>query len=468
MIVKTYNAKPAHTFMAILQDSSTILHEDGKTYPIEKTPKNTRIWSSWDGRVKDIWRKEKVGEVLVYAEDPIRWRKEVKGDDSYWGTTGNWQDVYLLKTQSFPDKDEVALQSFIEWRDWVEEYDGKASGTVASVSWSLWRASLSKNFVSPQNWPKAVKHPVGGRLIPCKEEFSCYVGDFIQWDMTAAYATKLGGIKFGGERSKWISVRDMSHSAQMSANGVPVYIVAKVWVPKMDLGPLPQRRQKYSPYSYMPIHYWTNRQLYGTWTYQEIEQAIQVGCTVKIENVWVHSGGEYSFAKWWDAVKDGREHLIGFAQYLAKATGNSLWGQFAFREKKRKIRWFDEDGKRHHRIIIPRIGGRPQSPELSDHLSGQVRANLYSFIRSARGEILQANTDGVWMDNRESFHPEDTWRIKKHAKTIEFIDASAYRYWEPDNVDATYVMAGVPFDIQEKSFNAVFYREVKKLYDSLS
>lgn len=447
--------------MAILLDENTILHEDGKTYPIEKTPKDTRIWSAWNEQMMDIWKHKKIGELLVYAEDPIRWRKTVSNEDHYWGTTANGQDVYLLKTTAFPEKHEEALQAFIDFRNWVEEYGGKASGTVASISWSIWKASLVKDFVSPTNWPKAIKFPIGGRLVPCKEENSCFIGNFVQWDMQAAYAKRLGNIKFGGNKAKWIEVKEKSHYAEMAKKGVPVYVVAKVWVPRMVHGPLPQRRQSYSPFSYSPIHYWTNRQIYGTWTYQEIEQAELAGCTIKVERVWVHAGGELNFQNWWTIIEEGRESLVGFAKYLAKATGNSLWGQFAFREKRRKVRWY-EDGKRYHRIIMPRIGNRPKSPELSDQLSGQIRADLYAFLMTAEDDILQANTDGAWVIEKEGFHPTEIWRVKKRAHVMEFIDASAYRYWEPGNIDPTYVMAGVPFDVQQKSFDSV-WRKLGKL-----
>lgn len=459
--MKPYLTKPKHTFMAILLDENRILHEDGKVYPLEKTPKDTRIWSAWNELMLDIWKHKKIGELLVYAEDPIRWRKTVTGNDHYWGTTANGQDVYLLKTNNFPEDPEEALLAFVEWRNWIEEYGGKASGTVASVSWSIWKATLTKDFVSPTDWPKAIKFPIGGRLVPCREENSCYVGNFVQWDMQAAYSRRLGGMKFGGEKSKWVEVKERSHYAEMAKKGVPVYVVAKVWVPKMKFGPLPQRRQNYSPFSYRPINYFVGKQLYGTWTYQEIEQAELAGCTIKIERVWVHAGGEFSFQQWLNVIEEGRNNLHGFARYLAKATGNSLWGQFAFREKKRKVRWF-EDGKRFHRIIMPRVGNRPKSPELADNLSGQIRADLYSFIVSAGDSLLQANTDGAWLEERNGFVPADGWRVKKRATMMEFIDASAYRYWEEGNSDPTYVMAGVPFDVQESSFNSVWRKLAEK------
>lgn len=452
MLVDTYLTKPKHTFMAVLIDQDKILHEDGKEYRLEDVPKDTRIWSSWDHKVQHIWRDLKIGEVLVYSEDPIRWRKETKEEDHFWGTFSNAQDIYLLKTHHFPTNDIEALNAFMEWRDWIEEYGGKASGTVASVSWSIWRATLSKPFVSPRDWPRAVKFPIGGRLVPCIEENSAWMGDFIQWDLQAAYSRKLGTIKFGGLESKWVEVKETSHYRELAAKGIPVYVTARVWVPGMRYGPLPERRQKYSPFSYIPIRYWTNRQIYGTWTIQEIEQAELAGCTVKIDRIWVHSGGELNFERWWLAIEDGRENLQGFARYLAKVTGNSLWGQFAFREKKRKIRWFGEDGKRDHRIIQPRLGNRPQSPELADQLSGQIRAELYEMIRLAEGGLMQANTDGAWVQNQDGWMPPDQWRIKNRARYMEFIDASNYRFWEPDTENPTYIMAGVPMDWQETLF----------------
>lgn len=461
MIVDTYLTKPAHTYMAVLINQDKILHEDGKEYRLEDVPKDTRIWSSWDHKVEHIWKDLKIGEVLIYSEDPIRWRKQTNTKDHYWGTFSNGQDVYLLKTQHFPTNDIEALQAFMEWRDWIEEYGGKANGTVASTSWSIWRASLDQPFISPRDWPRAVKFPIGGRLVPCREPNSGWVGDFIQWDMQAAYSRKLGTIKFGGPESKWIDVKESSHYRELAAKGIPVYVTAKVWVPKMRFGPLPQRRQKYSPFSYVPIHYFTNKQLYGTWTYQEIEQAEKVGCKIGIDRIWVHSGGEFNFARWWLAIEDGRENLQGFARYLAKVTGNSLWGQFAFREKKRKIRWFGEDGKRDHRIIQPRLGSRPQSPELADQLSGQIRAELYEMMMLAEGGLMQANTDGAWVQNQDGWMPPDQWRIKNRAKYMEFIDASNYRFWEPDADEPTYIMAGVPMDWQKTLFEQTWDRVLR-------
>lgn len=441
--------------MAILLDENTILHEDGKEYPLEKTPKNTRIWAAWDQKMIEIWKNKKIGELLVYAEDPIRWRKEVTNNDHYWGTASNVTDVYLMKSSAFPEDPSEALQAFIDWKNWVEEYGAKANGTIAGVSWSVWRATLTEDFISPTEWPKAIKFPIGGRLVPCREENQCYMGDFVQWDMQAAYSKRLGTMKFGGPKSKWIEIKDKSHYLEMARNGIPVYVVAQIWVPRMRYGPLPQRRQTAAFNSYRPIYYHTNRQIRGTWTLQEIEQAERVGCTIKVERVWVHAGGETSFMQWWKAIEEGREHLLGFARYLAKATGNSLWGQFAFREKRRKVRWYEE-GKRHHRIILPRIGNRPKSPELSDQLSGQIRADLYDFLLTAGDRLLQANTDGAWIEDSNGFHPGEKWRVKNRAHVMQFLDASAYRYWEPGNTDPTYVMAGVPFDVQDKVFESVW------------
>lgn len=468
MIVKKLSKKPEHTFMATLLDEDTILHEDGREYRLEDVPPRTRIWSHWENTVSDIWRKKGIGEVLIYDQDPVRWRKDSNYEDHRWPSIGNNQDVYLLKSQAYPEDKENALKAFIQWRDWIEDYGGNAFGTVASISWSIWRSTFSEDFYSPTKWPTSVKFPIGGRLIPCKELNSAWVGDFIQWDMQAAYATELSRIRYGGKGSKWVEVKGNCDFKAMSDNGIPVYIVAMVWVPKMRLGPLPRRRTAYNPFSRVPIYYGTNCRIRGTWTMEEIQEAIEVGCTVKIERIWVHmaTGKGLHFAQWWKAIEDGREHLDGFAKSLAKSTGNSLWGQFALREKPRKIRWIGDDGKRKHRVIEARMMNRPSSPELSDQLTGKIRAKLYSLAISAGDDLMQANTDGAWVSHQNGWLPPDGWRIKKRASLIEFIDESNYRFWEPESNTPSYCMAGVPVGWHETYFEKEWNKILKESYAS--
>jgi hypothetical protein len=450
--------------MATLLDENKILHEDGNEYLISDVPPQTRIWSHWENTVWKIWKDKGIGEVLIYDQDPVRWRRNSNYKDHSWPSVGNNTDVYILKNNLFP-KDKIdALQSLIQWRDWIEDYGGSAFGTVASCSWSLWRATFKEDFYSPTEWPTHIKFPIGGRLIPCKEINSAWVGEFIQWDLQAAYARELSKVRYGGRGSKWVEVKQTADYKAMSERGIPIYVRAKVWIPRMKLGPLPQRRIKYNPFSRVPIAYRTNVQLYGTWTLEEIEQAREVGCGINIESVYAHvaTGKELHFQSWWKAIEDGREHLEGFAKSLAKSTGNSLWGQFALREKGRKIRWIDDDGKRKHRVIEARMTNRPGSPELSDQLTGKIRAKLYSLAVSAGDDLMQGNTDGAWVSHREGWLPPDGWRIKKRARVIEFIDESNYRYWETDKGKPTYVMPGIPMDWQERYFTADWNQLIAK------
>jgi hypothetical protein len=440
--------------MATLLDSEKILHEDGKEYLLENVPPQTRIWAHWNNTVEHIWKHEKIGEYLTYDFMPSRWRKSCNYSDHYWPSIGNEQDVYISNSNGFPEDKEKALSAYMDWRDWVEEYGGSAYGTIAAASKSIWRATLTENFESPYRGIRAVPFPLGGRLVPCKETHSVFTGEFIQWDLSSAYARKLGGLQFGGKGSRWVELKDDSSADYLTENGYLIYIQAMVWVPRMRFGPLPLRRHTYSPFSRTPIQYRTNWQCHGTWTHEEVKQARAVGCTVRVEKIWMHipTGKRLYFQEWWNAIQDGREHLDGFAKSIAKQTGNSLWGQFAMRKRTRKIRWRTEEGRRESRVITPRLSKLPQSPELADQLAGKIRAELFELMTSAGELLMQGNIDGAWVEYRDGWLPPEGWRIKHRTPLLQFIDESNYRFWNEDDQDWQYVMAGVPKDMQPLLF----------------
>ena len=55
---------------------------------------------------------------------------------------------------------------------------------------------------------------------------------------------------------------------------------------------------------------------------------------MRVLRAWVHAGADQPFLPWHEAIMEGRA-VPGFGGLLAKATGNSLWGQFCIDDTKR-------------------------------------------------------------------------------------------------------------------------------------
>jgi len=456
-VEKPLSLKLPHRDIAILLDEKTILLEDGTEWPYEKTPVGTKIYAS-KKLIKEIWFQKKLGEVLKYDGDIIKWR--IKCPDRFKSRISwpnNEQEVTVVNSRSFPPDIEKQLDAYIEWRDWVESYGGNIVGTMSSTSWSLFKTTLSTGtWETPYIGVPGIDHPIGGRVLPCKSTWTSFKGDFIQWDLYSAYSRKLAGLAFGGTGSKWKQISIRANFDQLVENGFCVYIKARLYLRKSILGPVPIRRPRYSPRPTRDIQYPTKGVIEGIWTYEEIRAAERAGAKVIYIQSYIHipTGRRYFHRDWFKIIQEGRENLTGYSKGLAKQTGNALWGRYAMRIRPAKTVWRNEDGEREWIKHPTRMFKRNQCMELADQLCGKIRSSLYEFASSADDLLLQGNTDGAWIsNNREWRPPSDDWRIKRTATRIDIIDDVTYRYWTEGKKSPTYIVPGINIEFTENYFD---------------
>lgn len=458
-VSKSTRVVPPHRDVAILIDKDTILTEDGEEWPYDLPPAGTKIYAP-NHLVHNIFYKQKIGEVLKYDGEIIKWRKKCPPRYKSLATWANDpSEVSVVGSRSFPEDPFKALESYVDWRDWVESYGGNIVGTMSSTSWSLFKTTLEdESWYTPYEGVPGIDHPIGGRLLPCKSLWTTFEGNLIQWDLYSAYTRRLAGLAFGGNGSKWKESRTTTNFDGLVEKGFCVYIEASVRFGKARnfLGPLPKRRTKYHPRPIANIGYPTEGTIEGIWTYEEIRDADRIGAAVSIRRTFVHyaTGKRYHHHDWYNIISEGRTNLRGFARSLAKQTGNSLWGRYAMRIRPAKTVFRSNDGKRQWVQHPTRTLKRNQCMELADQLCGKIRSDLYGFAVSADNDLLQGNTDGAWVRYKEGWlPPSDDWRIKKRATRLDIIDDATYRYWEEGERTPTYIVPGINTDFVESHFD---------------
>lgn len=451
MIIEPYKKTPRPPTVALLSDSGEIRDEDGRRYGPESIPENVRVWCSYD--VARSLVNDGQGEALTWNGEEIRWRSTNHGDlEGVWKNRPT--DVAVIKLP-FPDNPSPGLAALSQWRDWLARYGAAPTGTTGSASMSLLRATLEEKLFCTMGEAPPILQTMGGRLEMGERGVGRTEGRLEQWDMQAAYASEIGGMRYGG---RWWNTKDLgvTHEPEWWArNGRPVFVHARVKIPEGIIAPLIRRPKKRM--SVMRLYmdsltvprYPSGTQT-GLWTWQELEGAIEAGCTVReILNVYAHLGGSQVFEPWWDAIQDGRA-AGGLAGALAKMTGNALWGRFCMDVRVRGDRAIRRREKGKRRLtqwsVADRAGGPRPAHDLAETVSGRVRSRLYRAMAAVGPALISAHTDGMWVVGDDSLRSlEKTgWRQKEAARRIDVLDPQTLRYWPKRNQEPRYVMAGRP------------------------
>jgi hypothetical protein len=450
VIVAPYKRTPRPPSVAVLTSDYVVVDEEGREWAPGTTPKEVRVWVDYD-TVRALVNAGH-GEALCWNGEEIRWRAAPL-DRVGWQTRAS--DVSVLKLP-FPDSTVQTLRGLARWRDWLEGYGASPTGTAGSAAWSLLRARLERTlFTGSGDRPRLVQ-TMGGRMLVGPGGQGSYKGNLCHLDLSAAYASTLAGISYGGVWHRRSQLPAKFHSRTpdwWALAGRPCYVHARVRVPKSLLyGPLIRRpRARMSALQLyvdqlMNVRYPTGETLQGLWTWQEIQAAEDAGCRLlRVDEVWVHLGGWQAFAPWWAAVEQGRR-LPGFAGLLAKITGNALWGRFCMipgvgTKTVRSVR----KGRAQSRPVRT-LGGQPPAHDLAEAVSGQVRARLYDAIVVAGERLVSAHTDGFWADGVGQEELPEGWRLKGRARRLDLIDPQTMRYWPrpADEREPFHVFAGKP------------------------
>lgn len=447
MIVEPYTRPPKPRELALLVDHDRVLAEDGGTRSLRTLDRKLQVWCGQD-RVLDLMR-EGHGKAICWRGQPIRYQPNPRA--------GYRVQVLGL---TVPDEDDRALAGLVGWRDWLAGEGAAPLGSLGSSAKSLLRATLERTLwtTAPAAQSPPIRWTVGGRqqLGPAGAPLE-RVGTIRHYDLRAAYAQTLSELRYGGH---WHRMRTDERRLHLFAVAHPLFVRARVRLPGGFPGPLVKRERK--DHSAMLAHfpaYPTRGRLQGIWTWEEVEQARAMGAGVTILDAWGHaSAGWRPFLPWWEAVERGRNGLHGFASTLAKATGNALWGQFCIQPGgKRSILFYERRGSRVVRrveLLDGHSGPRP-AHDLSELLTGLVRARLQAFMRAAGERLCSAHTDGGWTDCTDGWaYREEGWRLKETATRIRVLDPQmlAYRIGRQES----YVVAGWPARLAGGQFEATW------------
>lgn len=434
--------------MALLLPSGTeAVAEDGEVLSLERWPPGTRLWAEW-ALVRQLVNAG-VGEAKCWRGDEVRWRHRRFED----GWNDRASDAAVLKLPLSHLSPERVLEGFTRWRDWLAGW-GATVGTTGAAAMSLLKATLELPLVTSSGERPPIGFTLGGRQELGAVGAGTHQGRLVHLDLPAAYAATLSGLRYGGV---WVRCDGTpGRNAEEAAGGeYPVFVRARVTIPAGIAGPLVKRPVR-GPKSYLESQltaafYPSGCRLQGTWTWEELRAAELAGCHVTVLDAWLHRSGYRPFARWWEAVEQGRG-MGGLAGLLAKVTGNALWGRFCMdpRAGRRWVRGTDKRGRATLRPLEGRRGGFP-AHDLAETVSGRVRAQLYSAMREAGPDLLLADTDGLWC--RRGSVRVAGWRVKGRAERLDVLMPQVYREWPLHGDGGPYVtFAGVPAELAAAAF----------------
>lgn len=450
-MIEPYKRNPIRPTVAILTDKGRVLDEHGRSYPATAIPDNTRVYVSYESVAELL--HEGHGEALCWNGETVRWRPERLEQE--WKPRPT--DVRVLRIQ-LPEDPTVTVQALARWNNWLASY-GAAPGSLGQSAFSLLRATLRRPLWLSCGQVPPITWTLGARIQLCTPP-GLYDGRLVHFDLPAAYASTLGGIPYGG---RW------KHCAADSLDVVPadlpVFARARVTLPpSLVFGPLPRRprqRQTAIQAALNPTVYPDAGVIQGVWTREEIQSAQRAGCKVRVLECWIHlpftnfPDWERPFAHWWEAVQEGRA-MRGWAGLLAKTTGNALWGQFCMSSGRRTVLTVKERRDNVHRDASVK-GGRPAAHDLTETISGRVRAQLFTFMQTMGSRVLSVHTDGAWCrmldDDGDVVRAFDfDWREKERAEWLQLISPQVLAYKRPADDEPVYVFAGIPFTRSQKAF----------------
>lgn len=451
MIVHPYKRFHKRKRIAFVDPEGEYIDESGEVLDPKELDAQYRCFCAWEtARVLTIAGR---GEALLWNGEHIRWRPAQFPDEDSWNARPF--DAYVLRIPMH-ERNEANVRELVRWRNWLHSYRA-IPGTMGGSSMSLLKARLNKKLVCSHSWDiSRLKQSAGGRITNGPNGPGDYSGVLTHWDLPAAYATEIGTVRYGG---RWFqSGTHRAHLDDMHAKRVPIFIRARVYIPRgLAFGPLPTRpRTPLHPLKALLLQhsgrrYPTGKTVQGIWTYEEILSAEAVGCSVRIIEAWKHSSPmESPFRFWWAAVREGRE-MNGMAGLLAKTTGNALWGMFAMDPSIRGTTSIHYKPKGSKRIQTRKPKPRPYplpAVDLAEIVAGRVRARLYGAIVSLGEDLLCAHTDGLWATGASQL-PGD-WRAKDRASEMQLLDPQRYRYWSRGKPSVIY--SGVPIEQSAATF----------------
>lgn len=453
MIVSPYKARaPRHSVGFVMPNGKAVL-EDGSVKRIRDLPPNNfsnqvpglRLFADHHTIVSRFAMRGQ-GDLGMYHRKWFVW----------------WPDdqhrVILLKDE--PGNDPGVLEGLVGFRDFLASH-GASIGSVGASTRSLLRTTLSEPLRTGVGvyGPKAITwENMGGR----QESYlpAGHYPSFRHLDLRAAYARTMGDL-FYDPAGEWFE----SSKRTIPDTPSPVFVRAKVRYPSdFELpGPLGRRRRRESDEYDEPREWPVSGEITGTYEAREIACAIEVGCDVKIERVWVRQymkerDAYHPFRRWWHLIEKARE-LPGYAGDLGKLAGAALWGIFLGDDDTFRIHYEEAKIERWRKIRTKWSDRRHVGYDLAEIVTALVRARLYRELvvpGFRAGRLIGVHTDGgLVIDHPPMPRFGRDW-VTKYRGRLQYITPNAFRFMEPGSKGWEYVLAGVEDRNQPHSFSELW------------
>ena len=397
-------------------------------------------------------------KAVCYVEAGLTTLKHTTGATSW--TCHTWRDRGTRMVHEPTGATFTSLRGALEddrsleqvWDDltrvlsWLREY-GVPPGSISSMAWNLWRASLSRRIAFGFDPDVSRAAFYGGRQ-EVHNNLDIHgrprvLQNMVAADIRAAYPTSMASRPYG------ISLRSVSPESRLDPATAGL-AEASVDVPQdMPFAPLPVRLTP------DVICFQTGR-IRGTWAWCELAAAQDLGCTVTVHRSWAPRAEVDLFGPWWQIAQAGRTLGTPGSEELAKAVCNSLWGQFAMNgEHRGTLQWIDDKGERPFAVDeAPRDMPHRWATHIAAETTARVRTRLLTEgLYGDRYYPVHADTDGMIV---RASRPVPTpsgdvpghWRIKAAMRKVDIRAPQLYRWTCGKGCGVThrkwhYVAAGV-------------------------
>lgn len=429
-ILSPYTRTPARAAVAWAVDPDHAVDDAGKLRRLDDVPEGVTVYTDYY-RIEREWLRGH-GDVILYAGKRTRY------------TNARGFTIRILPIQA-PESDDAAAEGLFLWARTVQDH-GARVGSLASTAGSLYRATCRDRILSGRAILPPFE-PLGGRIGDTWTQ-GPHAGEFVQVDLTAAYATILGEIRYGWA---WAEVDPRATLDPGTVAIARARVRVPAWCavagePGRGRGPLPVRSRKHlSVWGQLLRHlredvYPVPTERVGVWSVDELDAVAAMGARVDVERLWVNVAprDRQPFAPWWEAIQELRR-LPGYAGELGKGTGNAFVGSLIIRRETGLRVWWTKRGKRT--AIVPVIpGGQPRYPALFETVTARCRARLLTDVLSRCGRPLSWHTDGAWITRDDLPNVGEGWRVKATATGVDYFDPMTYAF--SDGVTTTYVVSG--------------------------
>ena len=317
---------------------------------------------------------------------------------------------------------------------------GVKPGSLSSMSWNLWRSTLTSPVEIGFNPQVALEGFFGGRKGSSAPHN--YV-DQVSVDMKSAYPQAMVS------RPLALSLRQVSASTVLDPEVSGLARVRVVVPEDLAFAPLPVRLGP-------DVIQWRHGVVEGVYPWGEVVAARALGCEVEVLRCWSPLEERDLFSAWWRLVGGARSNASPGAVKIVKALSNLVWSGFALNgEDSALVRWLDDFGDETTMVAKTPVKLPQRSTvHVAAEISSRVRVRI--LLEGLYGDYeppVHIDTDGIIVSSasaarRRLVAPPD-WRTKVEMSVCEIKAPQLYRYQCGDRCGRDhslwhYVASGTP------------------------